>query len=437
MVTRRDALLSTLFGTGLIGLRSLATGLPAALLLNPRRALAEVPPDACLARAKAQYVIFATSANGDPINTNVPGTYEDPKIAHSVDPRMAATALTLRGASHKAAAPWATLPQAVLDRTVFWHLMTDTPVHPKEPDVLTLMGSVARGEMYPSLLAKRLAPCLGTVQTQPISLGGGGPSEGLRFEGAALPLMPASSLKTTLLSPEGPLTNLQPMRDKALNKLFDVYKNGASPAQRAYIDSFVTSQDQVRNIRQDLLNSLSAIKDNSAESQMIAAVALIQMNVSPVIAVHLPFGGDNHNDPDLSRESDETVASVATISALMQQLASAKLQDRVTLVSLNVFGRTLLSSSNNGRNHNPNHQVSLTIGKPFAGGVVGGVGALKADYGALAIDSKTGKGSTTGDIAPTETLGSFGKTTMRAFGVAEDTIEADFRRGKVIAPALA
>ena len=37
---RRDALLSMLFGAGLVGLRSLATGVPAAILMNPRKALA-------------------------------------------------------------------------------------------------------------------------------------------------------------------------------------------------------------------------------------------------------------------------------------------------------------------------------------------------------------------------------------------------------------
>ena len=35
VITRRDAILSTLFGAGAVGLRALATGLPASLLLNP------------------------------------------------------------------------------------------------------------------------------------------------------------------------------------------------------------------------------------------------------------------------------------------------------------------------------------------------------------------------------------------------------------------
>src|ERR1019366_6651925 len=42
-VSRRDALLSTLFGASCVGLRALATGLPAAFLLDPREAPAHTP----------------------------------------------------------------------------------------------------------------------------------------------------------------------------------------------------------------------------------------------------------------------------------------------------------------------------------------------------------------------------------------------------------
>ena len=91
MITRRQGLKSTLFGAGLVGLRALATGLPPSFLLNPRRALADGAPPTCGANAKAQYIIFNTSGNGDPINASVPGTYEDPNIVHSADPTMAPT----------------------------------------------------------------------------------------------------------------------------------------------------------------------------------------------------------------------------------------------------------------------------------------------------------------------------------------------------------
>ena len=367
----------------------------------------------------------------------MPGTYDDAKIVHSPDPTMAPTTLRMRGQPYTAAAPWASLPQRVLDRTVFWHLMTNTPVHPKEPDVLKLMNAVARGEMLPSLLARRMAPCLGTLQSQPITVGATSPAEGLSYEGAALPIIPALALKATLTNPAGPLTRLQPLRDQTLNKLYDLYRNGASPAQRAYIDSLVTSQSQVRGIRQDLLATLSSITDNSPASQILAAVTLIQMNVTPVVAVHIPFGGDNHRDVGLQAETAQTVAGVATIAALMAQLASAGLSDRVTFMSLNVFGRTLGPGSEDGRSHNPNHQVSITIGKPFLGGVVGGVAPVQGDYGALPIDSRSGKGSMSGDIQAVSSLPSFGRTVLGALGVDAATIATDIRTGTVISGALA
>jgi hypothetical protein len=437
MITRRNAILSTLFGTGLVGLRALATGLPASLLLNPRQALAKTAATGCASADKAQFIILNTSGSGDPINASVPGTYEDANIVHSQDPAMAPTNLTIQGRTYSAAAPWATLPQNVLDRTCFWHLMTNTPVHPKEPQVLELMGATYAGEMLPSLLAKQLAPCLGTLQSQPISLGATSPAEGLTYDGAALPIIPALALKATLTSATGPLTNLQPLRDQTLNQLYDLYKKGATAAQRSYIDSLVTSQQQVRGINQNLLDALTAIKDNSANSQVKAAITLIQMKVTPVIAIHIPFGGDNHRDVALATETAQTISGVATIATLMQELAAAGLSDSVTFMSLNVFGRTLGPGNTDGRQHNENHQVSISIGKPFKGGVIGGVGPVGKDYGALAIDSKTGQGSASGDLHPTDTLSSFGQTMLAAVGVDPATISSQITSGKVIAGALA
>ena len=52
-LNRRQALLSLLFGAGFVGLRSLATGLPTAFFLNPRKAMAS-DASACAAPDKAQ-----------------------------------------------------------------------------------------------------------------------------------------------------------------------------------------------------------------------------------------------------------------------------------------------------------------------------------------------------------------------------------------------
>jgi hypothetical protein len=430
--------MSTLFGAGLVGLRSLATGLPAALLLHPRKALADGLLGCPTGSTGApQYVVFCTSGSGDPLNANIPGTYLDPKISHSADPAMAATALSLGGQSWTAAKPWAGLPQAVLDRTTFWHTMTNTPVHPKEPDVLKLMGTTRQGEMLPSIMARHLAPCLGTVQPQPMTIGAATPSEGITYQGEALPIIPALALRATLTSPAGPLTKLQPLRDQALAQLYDVYKNGATKAERAYIDSLVTSQSQIRNLEQGLLDQLAAIADNSPMSQVSAAVVLIKMKVTPVITIHIPFGGDNHRDPGLANETAQTVSGVATIAALMDQLGAAGLGDMVTVMSLNVFGRTLGPANTDGRSHNPNHHGSFAIGKALRGGVIGGVAPAGVDYGALPIDSKTGKGSPSGDIPATSTLGSFGKTMLAAVGLPPDVLSQEITDGQVVSAALA
>ncbi len=430
--SRRQALMNTLFGAGMVGLRALATGLPVSFLMNPRRALAQ---NACTAPGKAQYIIMSTSGNGDPMNANVPGTY-GAGLVHSSDAAMAATTFSLGTKTVTAARPWSTLPQSVLDRTSFWHLMTNTPIHPKEPDVLKLMGASSAHEMLPSLLAKAVAPCLMTVQPQPVSVGGSGPSEALSFDGLALPTIPPVALKDTLTTPAGPLMNLMPLRDQTMSNINTLYKSVATPAQKSFIDSLALSQTQVRSLNQSLLSTLGSITNNTVTSQITAAIALIQMNIAPVISIHVPFGGDNHADAGLANETAQTVSGVASIASLMAQLQSAGLQDKVTFMTLNVFGRTLASNggqaATTGRTHNPNHQVSLAIGKGLKPGVIGGVAPVGNDYGAQAISSSNGNGGAGGDVTAVDSLGAFAKTMLSAVGGDPAVVT----RGKVIASAI-
>jgi hypothetical protein len=441
--SRRSILKSTLFGAGLLGLRSLATGIPVSVLRKGPAAFAD-DSMACVDPSKAQFVILATSGSGDPLNANAPGTYGTgplATIAHNLDPTMKQTALSLGGVATQAALPWATpaaggqLPQYVLDRMTVWHLMTNTPVHPKEPDVLSLMDTTAPKEMLPSLLGKQLGPCLGTIQNQPITLGANSPSEGLSFGGQALPIIPPLALKATLANPNGTLagiTSLQKLRDDTLSQISDIYRRTATKAQKSYLDSVITSQTQIRSIDQNLLDALAGITDNSVASQITAAIVLIQMNVTPVVAIHIPFGGDNHNDTALVNEATQTTSGLAAIAVLMSQLqtmanARGALIDQVTFASLNVFGRTIAAGNIDGRQHNPNHQVSITIGKPFKAGIVGGIAPVGNDFGAVAI----------GTVAPTDTLASFGKTLMKAAGSNDDFIAKAITSGTVIDKALA
>ena len=292
--------------------------------------------------------------------------------------------------------------------------------------------------MLPSILARELAPQLGTVQNQPISLGAKVTTRGPDVRWTGIAHHPGACAES---DPDEPrwaahLTPTAP-RPRPSNDLFDLYKNDATPAQKTYIDSLVTSQSQARNINQNLLNQLSAITDNSPASQILAAITLIQMKVTPVVCIHIPFSGDNHTDNGLVTETAQTISGVASIASLMAQLQTAGLSDQVTFATLNVFGRTMGAGTNNGRDHNPNHQVSLTIGKPFKGGVIGGVTPVNGDYGCTAINSSTGASSTSGDILAGDTLASFGQTLLAATGVNAAEISTQITSGKIVSGALA
>lgn len=426
--SRRELLLGSLFGVGHIGLRALATGLPASLLLNPRRSFA----DACADRARAQYVIWATSGSGDPMNANVPGTYDDPGISHSADPLMAPTPMTLSGRTYTAAKPWASLPQDILDRTSFFHHTTLTNSHANESKVLKLMGGVKRQEMLVSVMAQNLAPCLGTVQVEPASVSG----EFITFAGRVMPPLTPTGLRDVLTSPKSALTTLQSLRDSDLDRINATLKESGNSAQRSYLDQMALSQRELRGISDSLLGSLSAIKANDVEGQLIAAVALIQMNVTPVSVINIPFGGDNHADTNLARETAQHVSGVASINSLMQKLTAAGLQDRTTLVMMNVFGRSLNRPLLMGRDHLGNHHCSILVGKRIRGSVVGGVTKLGSDYAATGIDSQSGASTAAGDIRFEDTLAAVGKTIATAVGLPDSVLNDQITAGKPVQAAL-
>jgi hypothetical protein len=437
--SRRQFLIRTLFGAGLLGLRSLATGIPLSILANPRRALAAGLTTPCPSNPAAQYILFSSSGNGDPVNANVPGTYAMTGIAHPSDPAMAATPLTLAGKPYTAAAPWARLPQAMLDRTCFFHHATYTNVHSDLSEVMTLQGLISKRDMLVSMVAAQLACSLGTVQSEPLALGPRSSSEALIAQGRPQPILSPAALAGVLSPPSGPLGQIQKIRDADLDRLNAWYKQNGSSEQRAFLDRYAVSQQQARGIADSLLATLANIKDNSPDSQVAAAVVLFRMNVSPVVSIHIPFGGDNHSDTALATESKQTVAGAAAIGNLWTQLNAAGLQDRVTFAMMNVFGRTLSAARNtNGRDHQSDHHVTVLIGKPFKGGVVGGLEASNSDYRAMSIDSQSGAGiaGSAGDIPFSDTLASLGKTVAAGCGVDRAFLDQNIRRGKLVAGAL-
>jgi uncharacterized protein (DUF1501 family) len=422
------------FGGGLI-LRSLATGIPAKVLLDPLSASAADTPS-------GKMLILSSSSNGDPFNANVPGTYDvsGSEIFHSADPGMAKTALSLGATNTFAAKPWAQLPQNVLDRTAFFHHATYTPVHGELNRVQKMMNETEKNDMLVSLIARELSPTLGTVQADPVSLGASGGellSAGGRILGNVAPL----SVRQALGGVEGPLKDLTAMRDAQIDKMYDLYREHGTPTQRTLLDAWVRSRDEVRSIGEDLLGRLDAITANDQANQVRCAAVLAAMNIAPVISIHLDFGRDNHADTDFETEAEMHMESIPLLGQLMADLDQMKsdgvLKNDVLVGTLNVFGRTLKKKGKAGRDHNSGHHVMMLMGNGIKGGIVGGVRKNEAgdDYIANTIDPVSGEAG--GTIPFEETLASAGKTLGHALGMTEARLDEMIEGGTVVKSIIA
>ena len=434
---QRRAILRLLFGASGLGLRAFATGIPLPLLLDPRRAQAR--SDAMVqatAAGNAQYLILSSSQAGDPLNCNVPGTYSDPKVAHPVNPAMAATNFTVGGQQVTAAAPWATLGADVLARTNFFHHRTDSVGHGDLLKSLRLSGGISRGEVLPSLLASELQAPLGTIQPQPITLGAVDAGEALQYEGRGIPMLVPNALKDVLTMSDGPLKNVRSLRDDTLNKLVAWYKKNGTDGQNSFLDRWTNTQTTLRQVSENLLSTLAGITDNGPTGQIAGAVALLQLNASPCISLHFDFGSDNHGDAGLAYEATSHITSIGSIGSLMSKLSAAGLADKTTFMTLNVFGRTLASRGTSGRDHNEAHHCTVLIGKNVKGGVTGGIAPLGGDYGATGIVSSSGQSSASGDISATESFSALAKTVGRAVGVSQAFLDDRIAVGKTVSAAL-
>jgi len=427
-------LYTALFGAGGLGLKSLATGIPMSILAKPLTARAQ---DA----ATTRILILSTSSAGDPINANVPGTYEDPAVEHSNDPLMAPMAMTIGGQQLTAAKPWAELPASMLDKTVFFHHGTYTNSHPNHPKVMRLMGAVERNEMLVSVYSDALSDGLETVQREPISVGARGGNEILSFKGRSLANVSPVALKTALAQEDNALGDLRPLRDQAVDEMYALYQEHGTENQRRMLDRFVVTRDETRSLSLDLVERLASIDRNDEADQVIAASVLAAMNVSPVITLRIRFGGDNHSDGQFVRETEETVEGVGHLRTLVEIVdgmrAEGVLRSDVIVGTLNVFGRDLARKGRQGRDHNGRHHCAVLIGEGLRSAVVGGIEPTGRDYQAQAIDSGSGNASASGDIPHEETFQSMAKTLGAALGVPRARLDEAITGGKVIETALA
>jgi hypothetical protein len=460
--TRRNALLTGLFGTGYVGLRAMATGLPAWFVADPSKATAQDLACAIAARENMQYLVVSVSSMGDPIGCNCPGTYDGEAAAaiHPEDASMAATPVLFGDRTFTAAAPWGLLSEAVRARTAFFHHVTLANNHGDQPKVMRLMGATTNGEMLVSAFASQLSGCHGTVQAEPVAVGArGNASELVSYKGRSLPSVSPTQLRQLLTgstgrgggglgggkSAAGVLVGLRTTRDTHLDKLNELAKLDATGVQKRFLDALSRSQQQVRLLAENLADTLGAIDGDDVEGQALAAAALISANVSPVITLRIPFGGDNHSDAGLAAEvADHTDANtrftgVAGIQRVMDALTAMNLQDKVTFATLNVFGRNLngidKTESRSGRDHYGNHSVAVMIGKNVKPGVYGGVTTVTGGFGggtalgAGDIDSTTGTLAPGGDIPRTETFVSMARTLGAALGIPQANLEPSFVAG--------
>lgn len=400
-------------------LRGLASGIPPAFLLNPSAATAQMMNQA------PQTLILSTSQRGDPININCPGSYTDGVINN---PDLETRRGRFGAQRHRAASVWCDLPNALRQRLAFFHYSPRTAAHPEYRDTMTFRGSMLSvngngREMFASAMAQMAFNSDLHRQAEPLPLC----DSFLSYKGQPLQLLRPTDLKSLFGSPDETLANLRQTRNRVLDSLYSDMKVSGTQAQRKFIDRYAKSQEQAKSIGDELGDYLSDIGNNvdedgnanSAEDQIIAAVALAELNISPVITVNIPFGGDNHQDAGLIRERDQTISGVSAIGSLWNRLNTAGIQDRVTFATMNVFGRRHYLNDRGGRDHNRNHAVMVAFGSNIKGGVYG---RMNAEGSATAI----------GNIGINQTMEAAGFSLAHALGQDPNEVSRRLPNGRLV-----
>lgn len=430
---RRELLLGLAGGSALAGLAAAATGLPAAFILAPLRT-AQADTATTVDPAKAQFLVMAISDAGEPSNVNGPGGYAFPDMNHSTDPAMQPAPLQLGKKTEKAAQLWSTLPQWALDRSAFIQHGTFAGQHGSIRSVMQLMGRTKDAEMLPTMFARHLAEPLKSLQQAPVAAGAG---DILSVKG--IPVSNANPLAwRELLGQYDSMPNdLQKIRDRTMDKMYATLRAQGTRAQLRYLDQLAKSSSDAKKLGADVASIIAEIKDNEDHAQLQVAAAIVKMNVSPVVAIRLNFGGDNHNDPDLKYETDHHKSAIGALGKFFETLKSNGLEDKVTFASFNVFGRNFRVADLHGRDHWFAHATTLLIGKNVRPGLIGGTVDRHGDYSATGIDSATGAGVVDGgDIPFDDTLVAVGKTIGAAIGIATNTLDAEMSGGRVIQAAM-
>lgn len=407
-------------GAATLALRTLATGIPASLLFNPRMATAE---NAALL-SQTRSLILSGSEGGCPLNANCPGSYVDASVYHPPSARMTPTTISINGANHVAALPWSTLSQGTLDHMAFFHHGTATGAHTAFGDVMKLQNQVRNGEMMASAFATHLQESIGTLQAAPICVSG----QPFSYNGASQPVLQPTAIRDAILGGgNSALENLADLRHATMDKVHDLYKRTATASQRQTLDMFVTTKAQAESISDEFLQLLAGVQTNDTIDQFRVALILCAMRVTPVVTMHVPFGGDNHFDNGFDDEISQLESGVAAFEAaygLMKDFkANGSISNDVVFAWTAVFGRTLEQiDGRDGRDHNGSHCVAVIMGDSVNGTVIGSTDTVM-------VDASTGQNSENGTVARGDLLPSMGRTLGKTLGLSADIVEAEIPHG--------
>ncbi len=423
------------FGGARLALVAAATGVPASFLLNRTMAHADEG-------STPTFTLFHTSSRGEPVNVNAPGSYVD---GAQNNPAFAKLPVQLGEQSHDGAAPWTDLDGGLRDRLQFFHHASYTNAHGEYPRALECFGAVKDedgngAESLPSAFAQECAGALDTIQVEPLDLRRN--HRAVMFKGNPIPQTPPSAIQELFGGSSGTLDQLASLRDEHLDALHASLHADGTAAERRFLDRYALGRSQAKDMGSQLGDLLSALTpgDDGPVAQAIAAVAMMKLDLSPVILLHFGFGGDNHKDDGLLEEKAQTEAGIMAMGVLWEELVAAGLEDRATFATFDVFGRTLVRNAGGGRDHQSHHHVMAMFGPRVRAGVVGGVqmvGNGSRPFSARPIDSATGQAAADGDVGLEDSLASAAATLASMVGIDDERIAARVVGGTVVTGAIA
>ena len=421
-INRRSFLTHGSKGFTALLVRSLASGLPVAYLLDPSESRAQQ-----MMSSDIQTLILSTSSRGDPINVNCPGSYVD---GVTNNPNLETARANFGSTRARAAQVWCGLPNDLRQRLAFFHYRPRSAAHPEYRSVMAMKGSIKNdvgngSEMFASAMSQLAYSMAEYKQVEPIPLC----DSSLTFLAQPLQQIKPLDLKALFSPTDQDLVDLRRTRDQVLDGLYANMQVRGNLAQREFIERYASSRVQARNLGTqlgDLLNDLPTDpeENNTPLDQVIAAVALAKARISPVMTINIPFGGDNHQDTGLVNEATQTTEGVQLIGRLWSELKEAGIQDQVSFATMNVFGRRSYTNTRGGRDHNQHHAVMVAFGKNVQGGVYGG---MNSEGQATAING----------IPPELTMEAAGFSMARALGHSNQVVQARIPNGQLVNSFLA